>query len=133
MRMNENALSEKISRLSCLITSRFTGTGPLSSDLEVIYDELDRVDSDVRDAVTSVRGGGLKDLFIQAIFFDRRCYLTSIVKDTPDYLLEGYLTSVLNIYRQYHEDGSNTNIMNNTELAGKVAELIEHGINYPSC
>jgi hypothetical protein len=130
MRMNENALSEKISRFSGTITSRFTGNGPLSSDIEVIYDELDRTDSDVRDALTSVRGSGLKDLFIQAVFFNSRCCLKSIIKDEPNYLIGGYLESVLGIYRKSREnDKAGDAQVSNKELAEKVAALLDHGIS----
>lgn len=126
--MNENTIALKADTLASNITRRFTGHGPLASDIEAVYDELDLADSDVREAVTSVAGGGLKSLFIQAVFFDGRCSLHSLIKDRPDYLVKGYLECVTNIYRDYKEKTPEGERMSNRELAEKVAELLMKGI-----
>lgn len=128
MHMNENTIALKTDTLASNITRRFTGHGPLASDIEAVYDELDAADSDVRDAVTSPACSGLKSLFIQAVFFDGRCSLHSLIKDTPDYLLKGYLECVTGIYRDYKEKTPDGERMSNRELAGKVAELLMKGI-----
>ena len=130
--MSENTLVEKINMLAGSITSHFSGSGPLSSDIKVIYDELDNSEDDVKDAVTALQSSGVKSLFIHAVFFDKRCSLNSVIKDIPDYLIEGYLESVTIIYGQYHAKGYKDEIMNNKELAEKAAELVEHGINSKS-
>lgn len=122
-------LQKKIDTLAREITSRFTGNGPLSSDLEMIYEELDRADGDVRDAITSSRDFAAKDAFIHAVFFNDRCCLKSVIKDEPDYLINGYLESVMGIYRKSRETGRPEDAeMSNKELAEKVATLLERGI-----
>lgn len=126
--MNENTIALKADTLAARITRRFTGHGPLASDIEAVYDELDEADPDVRDAVTSASCSGLKSLFIQAVFFDGRCCLRSAIKDTPDYLLKGYLECVTGIYRDYKEKTPESERMSNGVLAGKVAELLMKGI-----
>lgn len=127
--MNENILIEKINKLAGNITSHFSGNGPLSSDIKVIYDKLDNSDDDVKGAVTSLQGSGVKSLFIHAVFFDRRCSLNSVIKDIPDFLIEGYLESVTNIYGEYHSKDYKEESMSNNELAEKAADLVEHGLN----
>ena len=128
MHMNGNTIALKADTLASNITRRFTGHGPLASDIEAVYDELDLADSDVREAVTSISSSGLKSLFIQAVFFDGRCCLRSLVSDVPDYLLKGYLECVTGIYRDYKEKTPESERMSNGELAGKVAELLMKGI-----
>lgn len=127
--MSENALVEKIDKLAGKITSQFSGNGPLTSDIKVIYDELDNSDDDVKDVVTALQSSGVKSLFIHAVFFDKRCSLNSVIKDIPDFLIEGYLESVTNIYGEYHSKGYREDSMNNSELAEKAADLVEHGLN----
>lgn len=126
--MNGNTIALKTDTLAARITRCFTGHGPLASDIEAVYDELDEADPDVRDAVTSAACSGLKSLFIQAVFFDGRCSLHSLIKDTPDYLLKGYLECVTGIYRDYKEKTPESERMSNRELAEKVAGMVEHGI-----
>ncbi|MGN0269410.1 MAG: hypothetical protein ACI4CX_01815 [Candidatus Weimeria sp.] len=127
--MSENTLVEKINMLAGSITSHFSGSGPLSSDIKVIYDELDNSEDDVKDAVTSLQSSGVKSLFIRAVFFDKRCSLNSVIKDIPDFLIEGYLESVTNIYGEYHSKDYKEESMSNSELAEKAADLVEHGLN----
>ena len=126
--MSENALVVKIDKLAGRITSQFSGNGPLSSDIKVIYDELDNSDDDVKAAVTSLQSSGIKSLFIHAVFFDKRCSLSSVIRNIPDYLIEGYLESVPIIYGQYHAKGYRDEIMSNEELAENAAKLIANGI-----
>ena len=66
--------------------SVLSGHGPLASDIEAVYNKLDMVDPDVQEAVT---GGGLKSLFIQAVFFDGRCSLHSLIKDNAGLSAQG--------------------------------------------
>lgn len=126
--MNGNTIASKADALASNITKRFSGHGPLASDIEAVYDELDRADCDVREAITSTACSGLKSLFIQAVFFDGGCSLHSLIKDTPDYLLKGYLECVTGIYRDYKEKTPESERMSNGKLAGKVAELLMKGI-----